>query len=227
MVSPENNESFLSTAIMAHPSRKEFLGDLQEQLPDAEICLDRDEGVWDTGARAWRAYGRTALWHLVVQDDAILCPDFPTQATAALRSVEPVRPVSFYIGGPRPHADIVEPALDSAKQTGTSWLEMEGPWWGVAIALPVASIPEMLEWGDQVTETKRYDRRIAWYFAKQQIRCWYTCPSLVDHRTGEETPSLCHPEAPTRQARWFVGNDQPPTDWEQDPLVIQTSVSYP
>ena len=227
MTTPEHGDPFLSAAIMAHPSRMNFVEGLQEQLPDAEVHLDRERGIWDTASRAWRAFGRAALWHLVIQDDAVLCPDFSAHATEALRSVEPVRPVSFYLGGPRPHAEIVEPALDRAKQIGTPWLEMEGPWWGVAYALPVATIPEMLTWCDSVTETQRDERRIAWYFARQQIRCWYTCPSLVDHRTSEETPSLFRQGAATRQARWFVGEDHPPTDWEREPLVIPTTVSYP
>ena len=104
---------------------------------------------------------------------------------------------------------------------------MEGPWWGVAYALPVAIIPEMLTWCDSVTETQRDERRIAWYFARQQIRCWYTCPSLVYHRTSEEAPSLFQRGAVTRQARWFVGEDRPPADWELEPVVIATTVSYP
>ncbi len=223
----ESEKPFLSTAIMAHPSRMKFVDELQKQLPDAKVHLDQEKGIWDTASRAWRAYGRACLWHLVVQDDAILCRDFQIHAEAALRSVDPIRPVSFYLGGPRPHAEIVAPALDRVKQSDVPWLEMEGPWWGVAYALPVASIPEMLEWCDSVTETERDERRIAWYFARQQIRCWYTCPSLVDHRTNEEAPSLFQREASTRQARWFVGENLPPTDWEKEPLVVRDRVQYP
>lgn len=227
MTSFEQNESLLSIAIMAHPSRMEFVDNLREQLPSAEVVLDRGRGIWDTAARAWRAYGRACLWHLVVQDDAILCNDFQKHATMALASVDPIRPVSFYLGGPRPHAEIVAPALEKAQQTGTPWLEMEGPWWGVAYALPAATIPEVLEWGDSVTETERDERRVAWYFAKQGIRCWYTCPSLADHRTNEEAPSLFQQNPVTRQARWFVGDEIPSLDWKQDPLVIPDTVSYP
>lgn len=227
MTFSKQDKNLLSVAIMAHPSRMKFIGDLKKQLKDAKVHLDQGMGVWDTGARAWRSYNHDAVWHLVIQDDAILCADFISKASAALSAADAVRPVSFYLGDVRPHPEIVEPALDMVREIGLPWLEMEGPWWGVAIALPTALIPKMLEWCDAVTETKRYDRRIAWYFAKQQIRCWYTCPSLVDHRTGDETPSLCHPDAPTRKARWFIDEEHLSTDWNKAALIIKTSVTYP
>lgn len=223
----EQGGSLMSIAIMAHPSRMEFVDNLCEQLPNAVVKLDRERGIWDTAARAWRSYGRACLWHLVVQDDAVLCSNFQANVEAALACVEPIRPVSFYLGGPRPHAEIVEPAIEKAKELGTPWIEMEGPWWGVAYALPTEFIPEVMEWGDSVTETERDERRIAWYFAKQGIRCWYTCPSLVDHRTNEEAPSVFRQNNITRQARWFIGEGSPPLHWSREPLVVLDTVSYP
>lgn len=64
----------LSIAIMMHPSRREFLPYLEERLGPVPVAMDRGLGVWDTCKRAWEC--ATGDWHLVVQDDALICRDF-------------------------------------------------------------------------------------------------------------------------------------------------------
>jgi hypothetical protein len=219
----------VSFAVMAHPSRASWARDLMRQIPGAVIHWDAGMSLWETARRAWLGADRHARWHVVVQDDAILCRDFPGSVSHALGHLEPVRPVSFYLGGPRPHAAIAGPALSRALAAGATWLEMEGPWWGVCYALPVDDIPSVVGWGDTVQCTYRDERRVAWWYANRRVRCWYTVPSLVDHRDISANPSLLEGHYGSRSARCFIGaaRSAASLSWDTSPIVEPAHVDYP
>lgn len=179
----------LSVAIMAHPKRKHFVEELVPQLPDAEVVWDQKNDRWDTGRRAMMAYDPAATWHLVVQDDAILCPSFLAGVKGALDSVSPEVPVSFYTGRVRPYHEHVQRAVQGAKRNGLTWFCMRGPLWGPAVAVPVQLIERMVRESDPM-DIPNYDMRMAEWFYGQGIQCWYSVPSLVTHRVGPENPSL-------------------------------------
>lgn len=179
----------LSVAIMAHPSRERYIPALRRRLPGAEVVWDEKNDRWDTGRRSIMAHDPDAKRHLIVQDDAILSKRFLAGVREALEHVPEDSPASFYLGKTMPHGPYVDRALRQAE--GKSWLAMRGPWWGVAIALPVHQIQPMVEYCD-LLDIPNYDRRMSRYFEDHGIECWYSLPSLVDHRVGEENPSLVH-----------------------------------
>lgn len=206
---------------MAHPSRRRFVDELLEQLGDVPVIWDREGDRWETGSRALRAHVETgATWGLTIQDDAILGRDcIPAAAKAA--EVAGERPVSLYTGKSRPHQNIVSPAVKRAQRTGSPWLAMEGPWWGVGIVLPTAHIPELCEWGDAHPRIRNYDLRISRWYEQQGIDCWYTVPSLVDHREVGENPSLISGRTGNRQAHTFIGERSAlEIDWSLPPLRV-------
>lgn len=207
----------LSVAVMGHPARQRFIDDLMPQLPGATLVLDTKNDRHDTGRRALLAGGR-AGHHLVVQDDAILCRDFLAGARLVAKAAG-VRPVSLYTGNVRPHQHRVAPAVAQARRDGIPWLEMEGPWWGVAIILPTADIPELVQWYDERTGVANYDRRISRWYVSQGIKCLYTVPSLVDHRPVAENPSLVEARSGDRRAHYFIGGGDSPLeiDWLRKP----------
>lgn len=213
----------LSVAIMGHRSRMPFIRGLQEKLPDAELVLDRHNDRWDTGRRSLLAFDPAARWHVIVQDDAILCRDFLAGCEKAAQAAGD-RPVGLYTGRVRPHAHTVTPAVKRALKLKRPWLEMEGPWWGVGIILPTACIPELVAWGDAHPRIANYDRRIAAYFAKLRIDCWYTVPSLVDHRPVAENPSLVEGRTGNRTAHAFIGDGSPlDIDWSLPPVRLNAT----
>lgn len=208
----------VSLAVMAHPKRAAFVEELLPALPGATVVWDQHDDRWETGRRSMLAHDVDADWHLVVQDDAILCGEFVPGVTKALAAVGD-HPVAFYMGRIRPHAETVVRLAQAAIAARRAWIAARGPWWGVAIALRTHHIEPMLAWCDKATTIPNYDRRIAAYFEKQRIRCWYSVPSLVDHRIAGN-PSLVpdRSNSPARTAYQFIGDESPlAIDWTRTP----------
>lgn len=209
----------VSTAIMAHPERARFIPDLLKQMPgETEVVWDRENDRWDTGRRALLSYDPDADWHLVVQDDAILCRDFMAGVVYALTPLQELTegiPVSFYTGKTRPYGEAIRRAVIEAQRMERNWLALRGPLWGVAVALPTPVIDEMVETCDEY-EIPNYDMRMAEWFHDRGKPCFYSVPSLVDHRVGEANPSLVPDRgaSPARTAHMFLGDEDPTAiDW--------------
>lgn len=212
----------VSVAIMAHPKRRKFVAELLPRLdqPATEVVWDTHDDRWDTGRRALLAFRPAAEFHLVIQDDAIPCRDLVAGAERAMAAAGE-RPVGLYVGRVRPmnRQHIVGPAIDRAVKRGATWIAMEGPTWGVAIAVPTSHIPEIVKWGDRHTDIPNYDTRIARYYRSQGIDCWYTVPSLVDHRPVKDNPSLLSGRTGNRRAHYFIGKDRSAleVEWDAEP----------
>ena len=196
----------LSVAIMAHPKRAGMVDELVGWLDrPAEVVWDRINDRHDTGARAMEAFDPAATHHLVVQDDVVPCRDLIAGAERALEHVPDGAPASLYVGKVRPFRPEVERAVKRAKGSA-SWIVMRGIYWGPAIIVPTGIIPEMVGWfrspkGEQV---QNYDRRISSWFARHggNPGCWYSWPSLVDHRGHE---SLVRDSDVRRNCHLFAG----------------------
>lgn len=187
---PMPQEVRLSATIMAHPKRERHIPYLQAKMGgNIPVTWDTQNNRWDTGRRAMLAFDPEASHHLVVQDDALLCEDFMPGIRAALKYV-PDNPVAFYAGAVRPRAVEVERRMRMARGERKNWFQMEGPWWGVAVAIPTKFIPEMVQHCDALKGIDNYDMRLSRFFGARRIKCYYTVPSLVNHRVGREEPSL-------------------------------------
>ena len=173
----------LSAAVMAHPNRADLVTDLLARLDrEVPVVWDQINDRHDTGIRALQAYDPDATHHLVIQDDALPCRDLLATIEQALEFVPDGHPASFYLGRVRPFRQKVEQVVRVAGSA--SWLRFPGPYWGPAIVVPTAAIPGLVEWwyspkGSSVTN---YDRRIARFFQREGLDCFYSWPSLVDHR---------------------------------------------
>lgn len=216
----------LSVAIMAHPDRRRFVGSLARQLPEAEVIWDREGDRWETGRRALLAFDQAATHHLVIQDDAVLCRDL-VAGMARAAEVAAEHPVSLYTGAVRPHQAVVGPAVEQARREGRPWISMEGPFWGVGLLIPAVHIPELVAYCDGKS-IANYDLRIWKFYKSLGRRCWYTAPSLVDHRPVAENPSLVPGRDGNRRALWFIGARRSALeiDWTQEPVEAGQIVSF-
>lgn len=210
----------ISITVMAHPKRKDQAQALLKTLKTypfvkPTITWDQKNEEWDTGARSLRAGVKTGSeWHVVIQDDAILPPNFYTHIENAL-SVAPQRSlISLYTGKARPMPDRIENAVKRAK--GCSWLKSNLLYWGVGIMLPTSQIEGLLEFVKDRKEP--YDFRIGWAYMRQAVPVYYTVPSLVDH--DDDLGSLLdHGNGPDRRvAHNFVGDNMP--RWNNRALEI-------
>lgn len=195
----------ISAAIQAHPDRTPDVIDLRERLDrDVPVAWD-DEGppsgnsdrVWRTARRAWEMFNPAADYHVLIQDDAIVCDDFLAGLERALEHVPEESLVCPYLGmgGMTPARWLVMAAR--ADDQGASWVRANKLMWGVCIVAPTALIPQMLSDCDRRTGVPD-DMRISGWFERRGQECWYTWPSLVDHRN---VPSLTKHRAKDRRAR--------------------------
>jgi hypothetical protein len=195
----------LSTAIMAHRKREAWVPDLERQLPGVRTVWDLKNDRWDTGARALSAFDKGVEWHMVVQDDALLPPDFLEGVKRMLKYVPPGHPVGLYYGKVRPRPADTHGLVSRAKQENASFIVHNGPWWGVAIVIPTVHIPDIVKWGDANQQVPNYDRRISRWYYHNGPPCYYTVPSLIEHRT-EGNPSLVPGRTGQNRCAWnFVG----------------------
>lgn len=211
----------VSTAIMAHPKRARHVEWLRAHLDaDPPVVWDRYNDRWETGRRSLLAYDPDCSHHLVVQDDAVPCRDLVAGLSVALANVPWDAPVSLYMGKPRPKRQTVDRLVHGARNAGRAWALHQGPLWGVGIVLPTSIIDQLVAWCDTQTSAN-YDSRVAeWFRRVHPIPCWYTMPSLVDHRGAE--PSLVPGRTSTsRYAAWFIGQDASAltVDWTAVPKL--------
>jgi hypothetical protein len=190
---------------MAHKKREHWVPDLEVQLPGAKTVWDRKNDRWDTGARSLMAFDKDAEWHMVVQDDALLPPDFFDGVKRMLQHVPPNHPVGLYYGRFRPRAQETAGLTTKARRENASFIVHNGPWWGVGIVVPTVHIRDIVRWGNANQQIPNYDRRISRWYGTQGIPCYYTVPSLIEHRT-EDNPSLVPGRTGTNRRAWeFVG----------------------
>jgi hypothetical protein len=217
----------ISAAIMAHPDRAGSVAALLNAL-DRPVPVYWDRGgppsgngdrVWSVAREAWRMAEPDAEYHVLIQDDAVPCPDLLAGLAEALDHVEPGSLVCPYLGkGPRVPARWGQMAR-RADAVGAAWVRSTTLMWGVCLAAPVAVIPEMIEWCDRKARMPD-DMRVGRWFQRAGRDVWYTWPSLVDHRTG---PSLTKHRATERVAVRHHPGSALAVDWSApvvtDPMV--------
>lgn len=183
----------LSIAIMMHPSRREFLPYLEERLGPVPVAMDRGLGVWDTCKRAWEC--ATGDWHLVVQDDALICRDFRQRIRPLITDRTAY---SLYFGWRQKFEQAAPGYLAAGGVT------LPNLHWGLAVVLPRELIKPMLEFGEaSALDPKLDDTRISRFLRSVDVPVRYPLPSLVDHRL---TTSLVTGSAePCRRAMYFAG----------------------
>lgn len=211
----------IAGVVMAHPKRKVWAEGLSESL-GIPIVWDRVQDRHETGLRCLEAgLNSDATHHVVIQDDAIACKDLLAGLERAVE-VSQDRMVGLYVGNLTPHAVRADHAVRTAQAAGRAWLAMPGPYWGVGIVVPTVHL-ESLVASYRKSQEKNYDRRIERWATRAKIECWYTMPSLVEHRSGPENPSLVPKRtSQTRTARWFIGEGSSAldVDWSLTPPLL-------
>ncbi len=198
----------LSVGVMAHPDRSGLVTELTTALDPAgkrlvPVYWD-DEGpangngdrVWRTARGAWQLFDPAADFHVLIQDDALPCPDFLEGLERALERVPDHTIVVPYLGrgGAAPHRWTW--MGEEADRRGASWVLSTKLMWGVSICLPTYLIPDMIEVADRMHRVPD-DMRVASWAERRKVDVLYTWPSLVDHRP---VPSITKHRAADRHA---------------------------
>lgn len=208
----------ISVAVMAHQKRESYVAKLVPRLGvgDDRVVWDRRDDRWETGRRAMMHHDPEADWHMVIQDDALVCRDLIAGLEQALDHVPRETIVSPFIGTVRPARQRIQQIADRARRSrDVSWVILNTLNWGVVVVVPVWTIPDMVAWADY-KDVPYYDTRVGQYYWRQLgWPTWYTWPSLVDHRRG---PSISgHGESVAHE---FIGENASALEWDRSGQVL-------
>jgi hypothetical protein len=186
----------ISITVMAHSSRQqaaENLSDYLVQYPFVSNTITWDEinEEWDTGKRALADGIGRGDYHVIIQDDAILTPNFYENVEGAIKALDQKTIISLYTGTSRPLGKRVQAAVNKAADG--DMLRGQQLFWGVGIAIPTSHIEPVLEFVEDIQ--LQYDNKIGEFYCRNGLPVYYTIPSLVDH--DDEKPSLLgHGQSP-------------------------------
>lgn len=165
--------------------------------------------VWRNARAAWLMHEPDADWHVLLQDDAVLCRDFAAGMSEALRHVQGPAVVSPYLGNGRLVPSRWQALAEKADRDGAAWIRTSKLMWGVSIAIPTLLISDMIKHADTRAGVPD-DMRVAGWAERNGVDAWYTWPSLVDHR---QVPSLTKHRAHDRYARRHHTESAMSIDW--------------
>lgn len=201
----------ITYAIQGHHSRSGMIRALRERLPTAAVVIDNhNNGPVATARAAWAAYGKTADWHVVLQDDAIPCENFEVELRRVLKNTS--CPTSLYFGCGTKYRDVGFTHYSGSTYPVVRLYGDEILPTAVALAMPTHMIPRMLERTEKLGAAElgretihwqnRDDIRIAYWLRSEGIPLDYTHPSLVDHA---DPPSLLQSSGtvPRHALRWL------------------------
>jgi hypothetical protein len=176
---------------MAHPRRAHYVEQLCRKLDyDVPVVWDRRNDVWDTGSRSLLTHDSAAMHHVVIQDDALICHDLIAGVREMLRHVPAETPVGLFVGGRDARHSRWKSTIRRAERTGHRFFtSRDGSMWGVGLVIPTVHIAEIVRWCEKQKLTA-YDGRVRRWYRHMNITTWYTVPSLVDHRSGPNEPSM-------------------------------------
>lgn len=224
----------VSLSVMAHPEREVAVTELLDSLGGAagEIPVSWDsEGpasgnadrVWRNARAAWGMHDPDADWHVLLQDDAIVCRDFVLGMREALRyAPEKIAVVSPYLGAGRTVSNRWDRIAARADEIGARWVRTNKVMWGVCLAVPTRAIGDMIAYADR-RQGVPDDMRVAGWASTGGLEVWYPWPSMVDHR---QVPSLTKHKAHDRRARRMLAGSALEIDWSgsvvTDPSLART-----
>lgn len=179
----------ISITVMAHPKRTAAAEDLNDRLVPQHfisntITWDEKNNEWHTGKRALLDGVGKGDWHVIIQDDAILTPNFKQNIENAIKALDQKTLISLYTGTARPIPGRVAAAVKKA--TNGDFLRFHQLMWGVGIVIPTDHILPMLEFVEDID--LQYDNKIGEFYCQNGLPVYYTVPSLVDH--DDDTDSL-------------------------------------
>lgn len=192
---------------MAHESREKYFDYLRKELGDVPFSIDKVKGhkghigVWKNCKRAWEMHDPKADYHVVIQDDAVLCKGFRKKAEDFINQFhtdKKLRGFSFFYGDKLGFRDMGM----QGKKDGCVF--RSSPNWGVAICMPTHIIQKMIEECDKMYQPED-DVRISKFTKKIGMVIVFPIPSLVDHR--EEDVSLVGDKV-IRKALFFIDNEK-------------------
>jgi len=193
----------LSISVMAHYKREHWFPYLRERLGDVPFSVDDGtKGIWQNNKDAWALHDPNADYHVVIQDDAIVCDNFHERAREFIARFEGENAFQFFYGNRTKFSSDKE-INEALKNTG--YVRKTKLSWGVAICLPVRHIKPLAEFGDRHPAWQD-DTKIDAYIKSVHLPVIYPIPCFIDHRKMEENRTLVPSKDSDRFSHLFIDN---------------------
>lgn len=167
----------ISKAIVGVPERVVSLLRLKKQLPDASVFIDEGKvGCWYGHLGAMKLFDSDATHHLVLEEDVGVCPDFEKNLYESVGHV-PDKLITYYTGS------YGMPMYKWAKKNGYSWFVEKSSPSGQAHLFPIAMLKDYISFVESYSHCgfKYEEQYLLLYMLKNDLECWNTVPSLVEH----------------------------------------------
>lgn len=207
----------LSFSFMSVPERHENVEQIKKRLitqiqasknayTNPTIHEDtHHKGPWDSWKSAWSLKPEGTTHHIVLQDDILLCEDFP-DTMHALAVARPLSPISGFL--PRK-------SVDKAAQQNLHWVETKRFLWGQCLMMPVTMGDTALSWikeneGSTPGWSHHDDVRLAAFFSHIGTPVFVAVPHPVEH-IGDQLGSVLKHYGPAgkRRGRAWLGENTP------------------
>ena len=206
------NSLKISKTIMAYHKREHRIPGIRRLIGDAKVSLDDGSwGLFENSKRTWLSYEKTASFHMLIQDDAIVCENFYDKLSLALskKGEEKTNFVySLYFRLKRESKpvfiDFNKKAKVGLKKGGFDDTSLR---YGLAYIAPTRIINDMITFAETLSELGAADdTRYSRYFQANKMEVNYILPSLVD-QAADEVSTQNGSLNVNRGATWFIGNN--------------------
>lgn len=163
---------------MAYHTRSHYIPYLQKKLGgNIPVAMDNGEkGLWKNCKDAWLMYDPTADWHLVLQDDSIVCDDFIKRSKELLNQVGYQNYIISFYAGVRMKSHLDKAISNGHNKVAHFKITNEN-----ALCMRTKYIQRMVNYCDN--RNAKTDKYIQSWARRNGIRILYPIPSLIDHRS--------------------------------------------
>lgn len=200
------NEITVSKTIMAYHVRKHRIPEIRRKIGDAFVSLDNgDLGLWQNAKKSWLSYQKDANYHLVIQDDAVVCDNFYENLKKNISKIpdNSIQCLFFRFKSRKTHGELNRAAREGFSIGGFFYNRLQ---WATAVMSPTSIIDEMISFSDEI-EDPRYkntdDLRLSMYLNKIGKKVYYPLPSLIDQDSNCSS-LIGHGSNEGRQASYFI-----------------------
>lgn len=190
---------------MACKEREDNVPYFIEKLGEVPISIDYGEkGIWNNCKDSWLLH-QNKDWHIVLQDDSIIPPDFNKHIEDLIRKIgDQDYIISLYVGARLKNK--IRVALNMGKDFVTHYSILNEN----ALMMRTKHINQMINYCDSRKATT--DRYIQTFARKKGLLVYYPVPSLIQHRAdGSVYRKKYNKPLPdsVRQAVWYIEDSKP------------------
>lgn len=189
---------------MASEERQKYFPYLREKLGDVPFSIDgtrktfKNIGVWENCKRAWKMRNPRAKYHLVIQDDAIICDNLIERIEDLIKKTPRDYAYQLFFVGEL--ATRVEEKTKSEREGFIIRTNLDS---GVAIMLPTHMIDHIMAMAER-NNTNIDDANIGYALNRIGMKIVYPVPCFIDHRSCKETPTLISRVETERVSKYFI-----------------------